>query len=82
MASLSTWDTCASDGRLMTHSRVRIRFSDVCPMAPRPSMQLHPSHHAEDIGAMFGEPSSLSVERSATGVPKYRIVGSMVLCIS
>jgi hypothetical protein len=38
-------------------------------------MQLHPSHHADDIGARLAEPSSLSVEISATGVPKYRIEG-------
>jgi hypothetical protein len=44
-------------------------------------MQLHPSHHADDMGAMFGEPSSFIVEISATGVPKYKMVGSMVLCM-
>ena len=54
----------------MTHSRVRIRLSDVLPMEPSPSMQLHPSHHADDMGAMFGEPSSFKVEIKATGVPK------------
>jgi hypothetical protein len=30
------------------------------------------------MGARFGEPSPLSVEMSATGVPKYKIVGSIV----
>ena len=54
----------------MTHSPVRIRFSEVCPIVPRPSMQLQPSHHAEDMGARFGEPSGLSVLMRATGVPK------------
>jgi hypothetical protein len=48
-------------------------------MEPSPSMQLHPSHHADDIGAIFGVPSSFKVEINATGVPKYRMVGSMVL---
>jgi hypothetical protein len=32
------------------------------------------------MGARFAEPSSLSVEMSTTGVPKYRIPGSIVLC--
>ena len=32
--------------------------------------QLHPSHHAEDIGATLGDPSSLSELTSTTGVPK------------
>lgn len=44
-------------------------------------MQLHPSHHADDIGAMLGSPSSFSVEINATAVPKYRMVGSIVLCM-
>jgi hypothetical protein len=39
-------------------------------MEPSPSMQLHPSHQADDIGAMFGLPSSFNVEMRATGVPK------------
>ena len=65
----------------MTHSRVRIRLSEVLPMAPSPSMHVHPSHHIEDMGAMFAVPSSLSVEMMATGVPKHRIVGSIVLCM-
>jgi hypothetical protein len=33
-------------------------------------MQLHPSHHAEDMGARFGEPSGFRLLMSATGVPK------------
>ena len=44
-------------------------------------MQLQPSHHADDMGARFGEPSGFNELMSATGVPKYRIVGSMVLCM-
>ena len=65
----------------MTHWRVRIKFSDVWPMVPRPSMQVQPSHQAEDMGARLGEPSWLRVDMSATGVPKYKMVGSMVLCM-
>src|SRR5215831_9884893 len=33
------------------------------------------------MGAMLGVPSSFRVEIKATGVPKYRIVGSIVLCM-
>jgi hypothetical protein len=33
-------------------------------------MQLQPSHHADDIGARFDEPSGFKVLMSATGVPK------------
>jgi len=34
------------------------------------SVQLHPSHHAEDIGATFTEPSSFKVLTRTTGVPQ------------
>src|SRR5690349_10343039 len=57
-----------------------MRLSEVLPIVPRPSMQLQPSHQMDDIGAMFGDPSSFRVEIRATGVPKYRIVGSILLC--
>jgi hypothetical protein len=33
-------------------------------------MQLHPSHHADDMDAMLGVPPSFQVEIKATGVPK------------
>jgi len=66
---------------LITHCLVRIKFSEVCPIVPSPSMQLHPNHHADDIGARLGVPSWLRVEISATGVPKYKIVGSTVRCL-
>ncbi|MDX3373810.1 hypothetical protein PV390_05255 [Streptomyces sp. ME02-6991-2A] len=36
-----------------------------------------PSAQAEDIGARLKEPFSFSVESSTTGVPKYRMLGSM-----
>ena len=81
IARRSTCSAWACDGRLITHSRDRMRFSEVCPIEPRPSIQLQPNHHADDIGAMFGEPSSLRELMIATGVPKYRIVGSIVLCM-
>jgi hypothetical protein len=47
-----------------------MRLSEVLPIEPRPNMQLHPSHQAEDIGARFGVPFSFKVEIKATGVPK------------
>ena len=45
-------------------------------------MQVHPNHHADDIGAMFADPSGFKVLIKATGVPKYKIEGSIVLCMS
>jgi hypothetical protein len=47
-----------------------MRLSEVCPIWPKPSMQLQPSHHADDIGARFGEPSGFKVLINTTGVPK------------
>jgi hypothetical protein len=41
-------------------------------------MQRHPTHHADDIGARLDEPSSLVEPIRTTGVPKYRIAGSIV----
>src|SRR5438477_7562020 len=70
IASRSTHETMSAEGRLMTHSRVLMRFSDVWPIWPSPSMQLQPSHHADDIGARLAVPSSLMLLISATGVPK------------
>jgi len=47
--------------------RVRMRLSEVWPIWPRPSIQLQPSHRADDIDATFGEPSAFKVLISATG---------------
>lgn len=44
-------------------------------------MQRWPSHQADDIGARFALPSSFSVLTRTTGVPKYRIGGSVIVCI-
>jgi len=44
---------------------VRDRFDD----RSRPSTPRHPSQNADDIGARFGEPSSLQVLINTTGVP-------------
>jgi hypothetical protein len=44
-------------------------------------MQFHPSHHAEDIGATLAVPSWFLVLIKTTGVPKYRIEGSTLMCM-
>src|SRR4051794_21731037 len=44
-------------------------------------MALQPSQNADDIGARFGDPSSFSVEIRTTGVPKYKMPGSMRACV-
>jgi len=45
-------------------------------------MQRHPNQNAEDIGARLLLPSSLSVLIRTTGVPKYRIGGSILVYIA
>lgn len=80
MASRSTCEANSALGKLITHCCVRRRFSAVCDVWPKPSMQVQPSHHADDMGAMFALPSAFEVLMRATGVPKYRMVGSMVRC--
>src|ERR1700736_5735170 len=55
-------------------------LAGVWDRAPKPSMQLRPSHQALEIGARFGEPSSFIELTRTTGVPKYRMAGSIVRC--
>ena len=43
--------TCASDGRLRTHSPVRSIFCGVFELASSPSRHRQPSQNADDIGA-------------------------------
>jgi hypothetical protein len=62
---------------LSTHSPVRIMFSVDLELLAKPSMQRQPTHQADDIGARLGEPSSLLDPIRTTGVPKYRIAGSI-----
>ena len=81
LAMLFTCATSSAEGRLSTHSPVRLMFSTVWEEASRPIIQLHPSHQIDDIGAKFAVPSRFLVEIITTGVPKYRIAGSIVLCI-
>jgi hypothetical protein len=45
-------------------------FSVVFELRASPSMQRHPTHHADDIGARLNEPSSLDEPIRTTGVPK------------
>src|SRR5258708_25500184 len=68
-ASLLTAPTKPAEGRLRMHSRSRSRFCAVWELCPRPSMQFQPSHQADDMGAMFVDPSEFSVEMITTGVP-------------
>jgi hypothetical protein len=39
-----------TDGTLITHSRVRMRLALVWLICSKPSIQLQPSHQADDIG--------------------------------
>lgn len=48
---------------------------------PRPSMQFQPSHQAEDMGVRLVVPSGFTLLSNTTGVPKYRMEGSTLLCI-
>jgi hypothetical protein len=41
----------------------------------------HPNQNAEDIGARLNVLSSFVVLISTTGVPKYRMPGTQVLCM-
>ncbi len=45
------------------------KFCGVFELASKPSIAVHPRNQTDDIGAMFTEPSSLTVLISATGVP-------------
>jgi hypothetical protein len=47
----------------------------------RPSMQRWPNHHADDMGAILGVPSSFSVVIRTTILPQYRIAGEIVVRI-
>src|SRR6202042_3086879 len=62
---------------LITRSGRLRRFSAVCPSAPRPRTITWPSAQADDMGARLKEPFSFSVDRSTTGVPKYKMAGAM-----
>jgi hypothetical protein len=46
-----------------------------------PITHLHPSQKMELIGARLYPPPSFTVLINTTGVPKYKIEGSTVLCI-
>jgi hypothetical protein len=81
-AMRSTLSTIDADGRFSTHSPVRRRFCVVREVQARPSMQRCPSHQADDIGARFEVPSSFSLLINTTGVPKYRMVGSAIVCMA
>jgi hypothetical protein len=46
-----------------------------------PMTHRQPSQNTEEIGAMLYEPSSLHVLMSTTGVQKYKISGSLWICM-
>lgn len=50
-------------------------------LAWRPSRARQLTKIVEDIGARFAEPSRFVVLNKATGVPKYKIAGSLFTCI-
>jgi hypothetical protein len=76
----STDAASAGDGRFSTHSPVRIRFPAVFDALPSPRTQRQPSQNADDIGARLAVPFSFIVLISTTGVPKYRMLGSLGTC--
>src|SRR4051795_8863726 len=80
-ASRSTATTWSTEGRFSTHCPVRRMLAGVLERAPNPRTQFQPSHQAEDMGARFALPSSLVDETRTTGVPKYRMAGSLVTCM-
>jgi hypothetical protein len=76
-----TSTTIRSDGKFSTHWPVRIMFWGVFETVARPRMQRHPSQKADDIGARLYDPSSFTVLIRTTGVPRYKIGGSLTMCM-
>ena len=74
----STWST---DGSATATSRVRSRLAQLCELRLMPSMAWRPSQNTDEIGARFGLPSGLTVLSSTTGVPKYKMAGSVTTCV-
>jgi hypothetical protein len=66
---------------VLLESASRCKFSNVSPLVENPTIHDRLSHHADDMGARLGVPSSLGVLMRTTGVPKYIILGSMTWCI-
>src|ERR1035441_3397075 len=69
-ASFSTGCHISGEGKLITHSGWRAKFSAVLVSSNRPSISVQPSAQKEDIGARLVVPSSLRELINATGVPK------------
>jgi hypothetical protein len=61
----------------MTHSPVRMMFWAVCDTASKPNIARQPSQNTDEIGARLQDPSEFRVLLRITGVPRYRIAGSM-----
>ena len=64
----------------MTHSPVRMMFWAVCDTASKPNIARQPSQNTDEIGARLQDPSEFRVLLRITGVPRYRIAGSIVFC--
>jgi len=60
----------SSEGRFRTHCFVRSMLIVVCELLSSPSMQRLPSQKADEMGPIFGVPSSFVVVTRTTGVPQ------------
>ena len=80
-ANRFTAPTSLTEGRLSAHSPERLIFSVVFENEKMPITQRHPSQNIDEIGAILYDPSSLQVLMITTGVPKYKISGSQILCM-
>src|SRR3569833_1796110 len=65
-------------GRFTTHSAWRARFSAVLVSSSSPSVMVQPRAQKDEIGARLVVPSSFNELMMATGIPKKKILNSMV----
>src|ERR1700744_3466989 len=80
-ASRFTASTWSADGSATATSAVRARLAQVRELRLMPSMAWGPSQYTDEIGARFGLSSGLTVLSSTTGVPKYKMAGSVTTCV-
>ena len=67
----------AGEVKLSTQSDRFSKFSSVFVSVRSPRVIVHPRVQKDETGARLVDPSSLTELTSATGVPKYRIFGSI-----
>src|SRR5215471_2368697 len=77
-ASFSTWRHMSGEGRFTTQSAQFLRLCRVFVSSSNPSVTVQPSAQKEEMGARLGAPFWSTELISATGVPKYKILGLMV----